>query len=416
MRIYLSVLAAVIFSAGAGPAICQTGPKIEFGSIAWLTYSNSGSDRSPLQQNGGDGTFLNKWSLLLGVQINDQLSLYADVETRNGLDFVSWGLSAIYTPEQSGRFNVEFGKFLAPVGVFLHRKWPTENPLQDWPLIYDYRTAVSAGKIAQSQSDILRVRGQGQNLDYDGMGMSAAPKQDGPLLQQETASEPPGLRILSRQVYLTGVQFFGRANDFRYHLGLTNGSLSNPSDVNNSAAVQVVARLVYSPLFGLELGTSLACGAYLDREQVGAQLAARGQKVDDFKQRNLSADLSYSIGHFVLFSELFVNRWETPGFDEDLDALAFDVEAKYAFLSRFYAAIRFSRIDFSDISDPEDIDGDGDLRESWDFDVDQLEFGLGYHFNRNGLVKLLRVVNSTHGQPGGDPADDLITMQFVVSF
>ena len=405
-----------IFTLAATAAFAQIDPKIELGSIAWLTYGNSEGDRSPLQQNGGDGTFLNKWTILLGAQINEKVSLYADVEVRNGVDFVIWGLSATYRVEPAGRFNIELGKFLAPVGIFLNRKWPTENPLQDWPLLYDYRTAVSASRLARSQSDILRVRGQGQNLDYVGPTSSSGVAQNKLLAQQQPATQPPGLRILSRQVYLTGAQIFGAVPKFRYHVGVTNGALSNPTDVNNSASVQLIGRLVYSPLFGLELGTSFASGAYLNRNEVGAELTAQGQSANDFRQNTIGGDLAYSVGHLVLFSEIFYNSWETPGFDENLDAVAFDVEVKYSFLPRFFAAARFSRIDFQEISDPEDVDGDGDLREPWDYDVDQLEVGVGYHFNRNGLLKIMRVMNNTHDIPGGDPSDDLVNLQFVVSF
>ena len=406
----------LFLSFGWTAIFAQIDPKVELGSIAWLTYGNSEGDRSPLQQNGGDGTFLNKWTILLGAQINEKISLYADVEARNGVDFVIWGLSATYRPEPSGRFNIEVGKFLAPVGIFLNRKWPTENPLQDWPLIYDYRTAISASRLPLSQSDILRVRGLGQNLDYAGPTSNAGAEQSQLLAQAQAAAQPLGLRILSRQVYLTGGQIFGTVHNFRYHIGVTNGALSNPTDVNNSASVQIVGRLVYAPLFGLELGTSFASGAYLNRNQVAADLTAMGKSANDFRQNVVGGDLAYSIGHLVLFSEVFYNSWETPGFDENLNAVAFDVELKYSFLPRFFAAARFSRIDFQKISDPEDVDGDGDLREPWDYDVDQLEVGVGYHFNRNGLLKIMRVMNTTHDIPGGDPSDDLLNLQFVVSF
>ena len=92
-------------------------------------------------------------------------------------------------------------------------------------------------------------------------------------------------------------------------------------------------------------------------------------------------------------------------------------EMKYDLFTRFYVAGRFSSIDFQDINDPEDVDGDGRLRESWDYDVRQLEVGLGYNFSRNGVLKLLYVSNMTRGdEVWGDPNDDLLAAQIALSF
>lgn len=105
---------------------------------------------------------------------------------------------------------------------------------------------------------------------------------------------------------------------------------------------------------------------------MNSQLENLGKSVEDFRQMAAGLDVSYSIGHIVFYSEFIFNRWETPFIEEDLDALAFYVEGKYIFFTRFYIAGRFSIIDFADINDPLDIDGDGQFKESWDYDVQQL--------------------------------------------
>lgn len=388
----------------------QVKPEIEFGAIAWASYLDSGPDNSPLQRNDGDATFISDVSLFLGVDINEHVSFYSEVQSHNGFDFIVYGLSAIYRPEASGLFNLEFGKFLAPFGTFLSRKWPSENPLMNWPLLYDYRTALSASDLAQNESELLLVRGRGYGFQYGETGFEQSSG------NSTTATSGKGVRLLSRQVYLTGFQVFGSSRRFSYHFGATNGSLSNPANINNTTGVQLLGRATYSPTFGLELGSSFAWGGYLDKSSVESQLETVDKSAQDFRQTALGFDLSYSFGHLIFFSELLLNRWESPFIDEDLDVVAFDLEIKYRFLTRFYLAGRFSRIDFKNIDDPEDVDGDGFLRESWDYDVDQLEVGVGYHFNRNALLKVFHVFNTTHDIRGGDPSDDQFTTQLVVSF
>lgn len=395
----LSLLAATT-------AFGQTQPKVEFGAIAWASFVESGSDRSPLQRNDGDATFVSDVSLFLGVEINNRLSFYSEIQSHNSFDFVIYGLSMIYRPETTSFFNVEVGKFLAPFGTLLGRYWPSENSLLSWPLLYDYRTGLSAFDVPQNETELLAVRGKGNSLQY---GPATLP--DG-----TTVTPGRGLRLLSRQVYLTGLQVFGGSNKFSYHVGATNGALSNPANINNSTGIQLLGRTTYSPAMGLELGSSFAWGAYLDKNSVQGQLETIGKSAQDFRQSALGFDLSYGYGHLVFFSELMLNRWESPFIAEDLDAVAFDLELKYRFLTRFYVAGRFSRIDFQNIDDPDDVDADGNLRESWEYDVDQLEIGGGYRFSRNALLKVFHVFNTTHDIPEGDPSDNQFTTQFVIDF
>lgn len=384
----------VVFLLLCSTAHAQFKPKLEFGSIVSLTYLNGESEMSPLGVNRGNGTFAANWTLLLGVEINDQLALYAESQTEGGLEFINYGLSAIYRPETNGYANIEFGKFLAPFGNFLRRYWASENPLKVWPLLYDYRTNLSASALPESETELLLARGRGYNVGYH---------------------NGQGLRIFSRHVYLTGAQIFGSFKNFSYNLGFTNGALSNPADINNSTGLQMIGRVAAEPFFGLRVGSSFAWGAYLEQSAVEPQLQAISKSADDFRQRALGFDLTYSIGHFEFFGEFVHNRWQSA-FVESLDAVAFDYELKYSFLTRFYVAGRMSRIDFQNIADPNDVDDDGVLTESWDFDVNQFEIGLGYDFNRNGLLKVMSVFNRTQDAPAGDPDDDLIAVQMVVSF
>ncbi|RMD87297.1 MAG: hypothetical protein D6813_13770, partial [Calditrichaeota bacterium] len=276
-------------------------------------------------------------------------------------------------------------------------------------------TALSAFDLPQNESELLRVRGQGNNFQYSHETRGTSNLKKGVQIFSGHLPRPgSGLRIISRQVYLTGFQIFGQSKKWRYHLGITNGALSNPADINNSNGLQILGRFSVSPFLGLEVGTSFARGSYLDKNSITDYLNENSGKVEDFKQTTLGGDLSYSIGHLLFYTEVLWNRWESPYIRNNLDAVAFYVEGKYTFLTRFYLASRFSLIDFKDINDPQDVDGDGRLRESWDYDVYQFEIGGGYRLNRNALIKALWQINRTREIP--DPEDDLMAFQMVVFF
>jgi hypothetical protein len=411
-RFCLEIIFGVLI---ANPAFAQNLPKIEIGSIMALTYRNGQSGNSPLLVNDGDASFNSDWVLLFGAEINESISLFAEVQTVRGLTFVNYGLSAIYQPPKMPYLNFEVGKFLAPFGSFLGRRWASENPLIGFPLVYEYVTSLSAFDLPANSNELLGARGGGGAIGYhpeSGESHGGLPKiQSGHLPQPGS-----GLRIASREVYFTGAQLFGVAGQLRYYLGVANGALSNPADINNTNGLQLHGRLGLRPLTGLEIGSSFSWGAYLDKNAVNAQLEPRGDSAEDFRQTALGFDLTYSIGHVQLFSEFVWNSWESPFVEEKLNSSAFYVESKYTFFTRFFVAGRFNLIDFGNIDDPLDEDADGRLTESWEFDIHQWEVGLGFRVNRNALIKAARQINRTRETTDGDPRDDLFSLQAVVFF
>jgi hypothetical protein len=413
-RVYIISLAVGALLANI-ELFAQFKPELELGSIASFAYKKSQSGDSPLVINGGSSTFLSEWDLFLGVQITEEISLYAQVQTVRGINFVNNNLSVLYQPHNNKAVNLEIGKFLIPFGTFLARRWATENPLIDWSLMYQYKNNLSAFELPQNNDELLKVRGKGHGFEYH-----SEPSSSALVLAKTNAGHIPragsGLRLVSREVYLTGLQVFGGFAAFNYNFGLTNGSLSNPADINNSETINVIGRLTFKPSMGLLLGTSFSSGAYLNQASVNPQLKPIGKSAGDFRQTASGFDLSYSIGHLVLFSEIVVNRYRSPFLDEDLDVFAYYIEAKYTLMPRLYVASRFSRMTFSEIDDVSDIDGNGKFREPWDYNVNQFELGAGYHFNRHVLLKIMGQFNHTEVSNVSDPADNHFAMQGVFYF
>lgn len=98
----IAPLFILLFILNTSVALCQDDLKIDFGSIISGTYKNSQSQVTPLQVNGGNGTFLSNWVMLIGAQINEKLAFYAEIQTVNGLRFINYGLSVIYQLDTDG--------------------------------------------------------------------------------------------------------------------------------------------------------------------------------------------------------------------------------------------------------------------------------------------------------------------------
>jgi len=410
-----AILLIVLLSPAA--RLCaQYKTTFELGSIISTSLKKSDTGRAPLIVNNGNATFLNKWVLFAGAQLNENISVYAEIQTLKGFRFANYGMSLMYRPSDDAKVNLEVGKFLVPFGRFLERRWASENPFVDFPLIYEYRTALSAFDLPANASELLRVRGRGDAFQYHTEDGSLQKHQPPVLASGHLPARGAGLRMVSREVYLTGFQLFGTVKGLKYHLGLTNGALSNPADINNSNGLQVHGRIAATPTTGLEIGSSFSSGVYLQKSAVQPTLQAQGRDTEDYRQSAVGLDMSYAYGHLVLFAEVMLNRWQTPFIADDLDVLAFYVEGKYRWLAHFYSAVRLSAMDFAHIPDPLDVDGDSRLSESWDYDIYQFEAATGYFLSRNALLKVLLQLNRTLGVPTGDPRDDLLALQLAVFF
>jgi hypothetical protein len=253
------VLTIVLLTLGRpGSSLSQLSPDLEFGSIITTALKKSQEKYTPLNVNHGNATFEARWDILLGLRVREDLYFYADLHTTEELLLEVYGLSVIYQPSLPGWLGFEVGKFLAPFGNFLPRRWASENPFIDYHITYDYLTVVSAFDLPENEEEILRVRGEGNSFEYRPQAGEVVGKALGKAAVGYLPESGSGLRILSRSLYLTGGQIFGRVDRLQYNLAITNGSLSNPADINNSNGFNLLARLTYNPIMGLVLGTSVS--------------------------------------------------------------------------------------------------------------------------------------------------------------
>ena len=363
-------------------------PKVDVGGIISVNYIDGGDGKSPLTHNDGLPGFELVGDLFMNVRVSEEASVFLEMETWHGWEVRLYSGSLTYKI-LGERLQVEAGKFVAPFGNFLPRRFAPQNFLYGYPLHYEYRVGLAVDKVPGSNEELLNSRGAGG--DY-------------------------GTQVIARQAYISGVQFFGNLGRFGYSLGLANGALSNPADLNVSKRPLLFGRLHLQPAIGLKIGVSAASGGYLNYKLVKTQRP--NLRPERYAQHIAGLDLEYSRGYLVFFGEGTFSRWQSPYLSADLDALAFSAEARYKILPRLFLAARYSRLTFSDIADPQDVDADGKLSEPWDFPVWRLEAGAGYYLSRQALLKAVWQINRTQElNPGGDdPADNLVAVQMTVFY
>ncbi|MDZ7360837.1 MAG: hypothetical protein ONB46_08940 [candidate division KSB1 bacterium] len=374
----------LIFAYCAWPSltICQS--SIEIGGIVTANYLDSQDSRSQFRYNNGLPGFELLADLFLNVRISDEASAFLELETWRGWEARVY--TAALTYKISGdRLQIEAGKFAAPFGNFLPRRFAPQNFVYGHPLFYEYRTALSTGQFLPDPRALLLAR--------------------------RGASRDAGLQMLARNAYFTGARFFGKLGAVGYHLGFANGAPSNPVYVNENKRMMIFGRLHLQPVIGLTLGVSAANGGYLNNAVVKS--AHPDLKPEQYAQTLAGADVEYSRGYFVFFGESVWSRWESPFITDPLEALAFSAELRYKILPRLFVAGRYGRLQFSEIADAGDLDADGRLSEPWEFPVWRFESAIGYNLSRHALVKAVWQINRTGAN---DPADDLAVLQMTVFY
>jgi hypothetical protein len=407
-------------------------PTVDIGGIMTVNYINGGDGNSPLVHNDGLPGFELIGDLFVNLRVSDEATVFVELETSRGWDVQLYSGSLTYKISKE-RLKAEAGKFVAPFGNFLPRRFAPQNFLYGFPLHYEYRTGLATNDVPENNQELLHARGSGSG-DYDIPGEPIhadylrhsssgnrlqKPAAGGIVVPAQPASGhiivgSDGVKMIAKQTYISGVQLFGKFNGLGYSLGLANGALCYPTDLSVSQRPMVFGRLHVQPLIGLALGLSGASGTYLHHKLVKDKYP--DLQPEKYAQHIAGVDVEYSRGYVVFFGEGAFSRWKSPFIRESLDALAFTAEMRYKILPRFYVAARYGRINFSEIADSQDFDADGKLSEPWEFPIWRLESGVGCHLSRHAIVKAVWQINRTDSDGAGDPGDNLAVIQMTVFY
>jgi hypothetical protein len=268
-------------------------------------------------------------------------------------------------PWQSQAFDIQAGRIPPSFGAYGRRAYSADNPLIGYPLAYQYLTSLRPDAIPASTDDLLLMRGRGWRSSFP-IG---------------SPTEAPGVPLASAFRWDTGVQARWSGTRIEAAGSITAGTLSDPRISDNNNGRQLAARVSAKPTIGLVVGASAARGEWLSKTVIDRlpEVVRNGS----YTQRAFGADAEYSRNYWLVRAELVWSRWTipllVPGTERPLSALGMWLEGRYRFTPRLFVAARIDRLGFSKISGAL-FDG---RPTTWDANVERLEVGAGWYFQRN---------------------------------
>ena len=179
---------------------------------------------------------------------------------------------------------------------------------------------------------------------------------------------------------------------------VTTGTISNPLFTDDNDGRQVAGRVELRPVSGLIVGTSAARGPFV--AQSAARAVGEMQTTNGLTQTAWGADAEYSRAYYLLRFETIVSAWNLPvpatparqlPITDALSALSMSIEGRYKLRPGVYAAARYDRLTFSDVT------GVTAGTLPWDAPVTRIEIGGGYAIQRNLMLKLSVQHNTRDG-------------------
>jgi hypothetical protein len=355
----------------------QVQSQVQLSGEASSYVLKSARTASPRAINGGNPTFGWRFDLFLDAKVTDNVFVLANTRTLQdeAINFDYLALRIVNLADLGLSFQM--GKFDMPFGNLADRRFPTKNFLYGLPLIYEYRTSLPEQVV--TRADVLNGRGKGT-----------------------------GMRLMDLGIYDIGAMIFGDAGRVHYAVAVANGTISSTyvRYLNGDSDFNKIVRFAYTPVMGLTLGASAAMSAY---HSTDGKPLPRSQGLLHYQQMIGEFDIDFSWDRFLFNGEAVYSKWTVPfeNADTDVWAIGYYAEAKYTWFPRFYTAARVSGLVFSRLEL-------GGLTPRWDNNVIEMEGGVGYHLDRNTLVKLVRRETQTLEVTG--PKDNLTVLQLAVSF
>lgn len=315
------------------------------------------------------------------VKAGDHLAVLGDLLTENFDSIRPYALYARVRPWTGREVDIQIGRVPPTFGAFSRRAYVSDNLLIGYPLAYQYLTTLRPDALPASVDELLQRRGAGWLVRY-------------------SVGEPAldhGVPLVSSFRWDTGVQVHAamlRDRALTATASVTNGTISNPLFNDDNGGKQVAGRVEWRPIAALGLGTSMARGAFASDGAVDVALG-NTRRAGDFTQTAWGADAEYSRDYYLVRAEAIVSAWRIPfarqpALSDPLRAYAVSVEGRYKIQPGLYAAARFDRLTFSDVTGTA-----GTL--SWDAPVTRIEAGAGYSIQRNLVLKFSYQHNARKG-------------------
>lgn len=328
------------------------------------------------------------------VRASRRLSVLTEVRSDNLRHPQPYALYVRLRPWTTRRFDIQAGRIPPSFGAFSRRPYPADNLLIGYPLAYQYLTSLRPDALPATADELLRMRGRGWLSSFS-VG---------------DPSPHAGRPLIDGLSWDTGVQARLATDLLDAAVSVTTGTLAHPLVRDDNDGRQVSGRLALQPRPGLIAGVSWARGPFASRAAaLGAGLSSADPAVT---QATWGADAEYSHGYYLVRAEAVVSAFHVPAvgapfIDAPLRAMAASIEGRYKLRPGLYAAARFDRVGFSEITGSSG-------RRSWEAPVWRIETGVGYSLRRTLLLKLAYQHNERDG--GRVPVVSLGGAQLVYWF
>jgi len=267
--------------------------------------------------------------------------------------------------------NVFLEAGLIPVldGVWASHTYSNKNPLIGIPMSQYWSTSLSAHSVPVDLDQLLSMRGQA-------LYGVAYRDSTGAVRGKSYAGSP----VLYDNCWNYGAYTLGTLGRVEFAAGVTLGTASasvQGSDTNENLAVHGKVGYAFTP--GLRMWLSATRGAYFDR--VVEPYLPAGKSANDYFQNLVGVSADWKVWQLWLMGEYWWNHWDTPVRANGLDNQAYYLQAVYAFLPGWDAAVRYDAMRFNKVANSAGVD------VTWDAPVDRWEGGINYHVSRELVIK-----------------------------
>jgi len=302
----------------------------------------------------GDAQFGRQWYAYAQFQANRGFDPGSEVRNAQFYEYL-----LRWTPWENGTLNLQAGEFATSFGNWSKRRFSWDNPFVTAPTPYEQVLTISDANAPASPQGFLARRSL-------------------------PANKKAWVPLIWGPSYTSGASAFGSAGQFDYAVEVKNASLSSrPASWSGFDQgwenPTVTSRLGWRPSAAWNIGLSGSGGAYLMPK--AEPTLPPGTSLGDFSQTTLGADVTWSRRRWIVWSELFLARFEVPnvGHAELLGAYS---EVKYKITTHVWAATRMNVMLFGDV--PNGVGGE----TQWDNNAWRLDLALGWRFNQHWQMKL----------------------------
>ncbi len=335
--------------------------------------------------------FFPRFTTFVDSQIGSQIYGFAQFRYDRGFhqgdNPMEWRADAYalrYTPWDDGRLNLQVGKFGTPIGNWVPRQHPKDNPFITAPFPYEHRPVIF-GELEDFYFSRMVTQSRNQPYTYS--------------------------PVIWGPVYSTGAMASGQIQDWTYAFEFKHAPMiSRPVDWELSEVQfdhpTVAGRIGWIPNPMWNLGMNASKGVYL--MNVDQRVLPAGSDARDFQQTLLGADIGFAWHHLQVWGEVYHSRYTDPLVGA-ADAYAYYVETKYRFTPRFYGAIRWNQFISESIYDEFSGRHVPWVSNAWRSDV-----AVGYRISAHSLLKLQ--YSFQYFERGPKSSTQLIAAQLSVWF